>query len=415
MADPSIKLFGRTIADYSDSPAFLIGDACGCDVKGISGTDLVNKESKEFVHCGEDAATSGVDIGQSDNHRVQIHHHSLDGMAVSNNQVESGVSEKEKTLKKPDKILPCPRCNSMDTKFCYYNNYNVNQPRHFCRSCQRYWTAGGTMRNVPVGAGRRRNKHSTQQLPICSNSILTSPVDASVTVHDHVCESMVVEALVGDQESVGEVNPMMRCEENGGGEPSFPSEQVPENLDSVDKNGNTMADFMSPLQCYPPPPWSYPWNPLWNNNAPVVTNPGFCPTPIPFPFFWGCTANWPPPNGVWTMPSWVGVGSSGLGNNCSQLGKHSRDDDEKEEEEKTEKKSLWIPKTIRIDDPDEAAKSSIWATLGIKPYRNKLGRKPSIFKPLHPNKSRQTEATTQAGFLANPAALSRSQTFQEGT
>lgn len=33
MADPSIKLFGRTIADYSDSPAFLIGDACGCDVK----------------------------------------------------------------------------------------------------------------------------------------------------------------------------------------------------------------------------------------------------------------------------------------------------------------------------------------------------------------------------------------------
>ncbi|KAI8533965.1 hypothetical protein RHMOL_Rhmol10G0051800 [Rhododendron molle] len=49
----------------------------------------------------------------------------------------------DKTLKKPDKILPCPRCNSMDTKFCYYNNYNVNQPRHFCKNCQRYWTAGG--------------------------------------------------------------------------------------------------------------------------------------------------------------------------------------------------------------------------------------------------------------------------------
>jgi Dof domain, zinc finger len=27
----------------------------------------------------------------------------------------------------------CPRCNSLDTKFCYYNNYNVKQPRYYCR------------------------------------------------------------------------------------------------------------------------------------------------------------------------------------------------------------------------------------------------------------------------------------------
>ncbi|KAL6983000.1 hypothetical protein U1Q18_016394 [Sarracenia purpurea var. burkii] len=71
-----------------------------------------------------------------------------------------GSNSQDKTLKKPDKILPCPRCNSMDTKFCYYNNYTVNQPWHFCKNCQRYWTAGGTMRNVPVGAGRRKNKNS---------------------------------------------------------------------------------------------------------------------------------------------------------------------------------------------------------------------------------------------------------------
>ncbi|KAJ8510077.1 hypothetical protein OPV22_000511 [Ensete ventricosum] len=57
-----------------------------------------------------------------------------------------------------EKILPCPWCRSPDTKFCYYNNYNVNQPRHFCRNCQRYWTADGAMRNDPVGAGRRRNR-----------------------------------------------------------------------------------------------------------------------------------------------------------------------------------------------------------------------------------------------------------------
>ncbi|KAG0618289.1 hypothetical protein M758_4G052000 [Ceratodon purpureus] len=65
----------------------------------------------------------------------------------------------DKNLPKPDKVVACPRCDSLDTKFCYYNNYNVNQPRHFCKNCQRYWTAGGTLRNVPVGAGRRKNKH----------------------------------------------------------------------------------------------------------------------------------------------------------------------------------------------------------------------------------------------------------------
>ncbi|XP_074569024.1 dof zinc finger protein DOF1.5-like [Curcuma longa] len=54
--------------------------------------------------------------------------------------------------------LPCPRCDSSDTKFCYFNNYSVNQPRHFCRACHRYWTAGGTLRNVLVGAGRRRGR-----------------------------------------------------------------------------------------------------------------------------------------------------------------------------------------------------------------------------------------------------------------
>jgi hypothetical protein len=71
--------------------------------------------------------------------------------------------KKEQCLKKPDKLIPCPRCESVDTKFCYYNNYNINQPRHFCKSCQRYWTAGGTLRNVLVGAGRRKNKYGVTQ------------------------------------------------------------------------------------------------------------------------------------------------------------------------------------------------------------------------------------------------------------
>ncbi|KAL2333629.1 hypothetical protein Fmac_014842 [Flemingia macrophylla] len=53
--------------------------------------------------------------------------------------------------------LPCPRCDSTNTKFCYYNNYNYSQPRHFCKSCRRYWTHGGTLRDIPVGGGSRKN------------------------------------------------------------------------------------------------------------------------------------------------------------------------------------------------------------------------------------------------------------------
>ncbi|TYI27302.1 hypothetical protein ES332_A05G168300v1 [Gossypium tomentosum] len=71
---------------------------------------------------------------------------------------EHKEDDHSKADKRPDKIIPCPRCKSMETKFCYFNNYNVNQPRHFCKGCLRYWTAGGALRNVPVGAGRRKAK-----------------------------------------------------------------------------------------------------------------------------------------------------------------------------------------------------------------------------------------------------------------
>uniref|UniRef100_A0A7C9F462 Dof zinc finger protein n=1 Tax=Opuntia streptacantha TaxID=393608 RepID=A0A7C9F462_OPUST len=53
--------------------------------------------------------------------------------------------------------LRCPRCDSTNTKFCYYNNYNLSQPRHFCKSCRRYWTKGGALRNIPVGGSSRKS------------------------------------------------------------------------------------------------------------------------------------------------------------------------------------------------------------------------------------------------------------------
>ncbi|MCO5576938.1 hypothetical protein L7F22_030759 [Adiantum nelumboides] len=64
----------------------------------------------------------------------------------------------------PSEVLKCPRCDSIDTKFCYYNNYSLTQPRYFCKNCKRYWTAGGALRNVPVGGGLRKNKRSKLKL-----------------------------------------------------------------------------------------------------------------------------------------------------------------------------------------------------------------------------------------------------------
>ncbi|KAG6537486.1 dof zinc finger protein DOF3.2-like [Zingiber officinale] len=61
-------------------------------------------------------------------------------------------------------LVRCPRCDSANTKFCYYNNYSLSQPRHFCKACKRYWTRGGTLRNIPVGGRCRKNKR-VKKLP----------------------------------------------------------------------------------------------------------------------------------------------------------------------------------------------------------------------------------------------------------
>ncbi|XP_051117625.1 dof zinc finger protein DOF5.7-like isoform X2 [Andrographis paniculata] len=62
-------------------------------------------------------------------------------------------------------VLKCPRCDSPNTKFCYYNNYSLTQPRHFCKTCRRYWTKGGALRNVPIGGGCRKNKKLMKTSP----------------------------------------------------------------------------------------------------------------------------------------------------------------------------------------------------------------------------------------------------------
>ncbi|KAK6148375.1 hypothetical protein DH2020_019287 [Rehmannia glutinosa] len=79
-----------------------------------------------------------------------------------------------------EQALKCPRCESTHTKFCYYNNYSLSQPRYFCKTCRRYWTKGGTLRNIPVGGGCRKNKK------VSSNSKKPSSSSTSTDNHNNI-------------------------------------------------------------------------------------------------------------------------------------------------------------------------------------------------------------------------------------
>lgn len=380
-------------------------------------------------------------------------------------QNETGNAQ-DKTPKKPDKILPCPRCNSMDTKFCYYNNYNVNQPRHFCKNCQRYWTAGGTMRNVPVGAGRRKNKNSASQYRqiTVSETLQTSRPDLPNGIHypalkpngtvltfgsdAPLCESMASVLNIAEKTAR---NGFHRPEElripnpygtggNGDEQSSASAVTVSSSKDEASKDGS--PDKLMPpnchgippqLSCFPGPPWPYPWNSVqWSPSVPPAV---FCPATFPMHFYaappyWGCTVP-----GAWNVP-WLNPPNTSQshtpptsGPNSPTLGKHSRDDNtlksinsEKEESQKESnaEKCLWFPKTLRIDDPGEAARSSIWATLGIKNVKlNSTCGGGGLFKPFQ-SKGSEKEKTinvseTSSVLQANPAALSRSVSFRESS
>ncbi|KAL8494424.1 hypothetical protein ACS0TY_025290 [Phlomoides rotata] len=53
--------------------------------------------------------------------------------------------------------LKCPRCDSANTKFCYYNNYSLSQPRYFCKSCRRRVRKGHN-RSIKFTERRRSSK-----------------------------------------------------------------------------------------------------------------------------------------------------------------------------------------------------------------------------------------------------------------
>eukprot|EP00798_Chlamydomonas_sp_ICE-L_P001377 gene1377-32743_t len=122
-------------------------DSSDEDAAGATGTG--NTGNTRTTDCSDKDAMTTLETQQDEQQEE------TEQLEETENQ---DSKDKRPKLQRPQVNEPCPRCHSPETKFCYYNNYNIKQPRFFCKSCQRYWTSGGTLRAVPPGAGRRKSK-----------------------------------------------------------------------------------------------------------------------------------------------------------------------------------------------------------------------------------------------------------------
>ncbi|XP_072991828.1 cyclic dof factor 1-like [Typha latifolia] len=361
--DSSIKLFGRTI------------------LLRQTNRDCYKEAEKEFQNNTETAAHSKDQDHEQPNSREKLDDPPDDDASTKNSATDASNSKEEVVAaKKPDKILPCPRCDSMDTKFCYYNNYNINQPRHFCKNCQRYWTAGGTMRNVPVGAGRRKNKNSASlyrhMTPDCAVLRFGNEM--------HLCEQMA--------ENCGQKRLQVEDANDHSSGSSFTGlgcklEEEKANV-TVKTTGNC-------------PEIQTRWPCLWSSPS-----PGFCTSSFALPFYPAAAI----PGSTWTIP-WLY--SPATSSTAPTSGKHAGEGNGLKEST-TQERCIWVPKTLRIDDPDEAAKSSICAMLGIKNDEAEAVGGKSLLNAFQPKDDFKNHAAKNSRLLhSNPAALSRSLDFQE--
>ncbi|XP_060178506.1 dof zinc finger protein DOF1.8-like [Lycium barbarum] len=97
---------------------------------------------------------------------------------ITTRKIRPHQQQKDQALKN------CPRCNSANTKFCYYNNYSLSQPRFFCKTCRRYWTDGGSLRNVPVGGVSRKSKNPSSKNSSSSSNIMKNNIISPTKVQD---------------------------------------------------------------------------------------------------------------------------------------------------------------------------------------------------------------------------------------
>ncbi|KAL0282072.1 UNVERIFIED_CONTAM: Dof zinc finger protein DOF4.6 [Sesamum angustifolium] len=104
----------------------------------------------------------------------------------------AGVTDQKKPRPQKEQALNCPRCSSTNTKFCYYNNYSLSQPRYFCKTCRSInpQTQNPSSHHLPVmeflkssstatAAGNMSSRglmSSFMSIPVsdCSNSVYSS-------------------------------------------------------------------------------------------------------------------------------------------------------------------------------------------------------------------------------------------------
>ncbi|CAL9067646.1 unnamed protein product [Musa banksii] len=374
--DTAIKLFGRTIPLQR----------CG---SGDGGGD---NQKVLLVACLEDTAARSQDKNECTTSTSEMDKPaSADQEDASTKNSVAEEHSKDKAVKKPDKILPCPRCKSLDTKFCYYNNYNVNQPRHFCKNCQRYWTAGGTMRNVPVGAGRRKSKSTShfRHIAVSESSLQSVRCNARESVRYPPKPNGTVLSFGTD--APAKAKPL----------PSSETSMLSPN----ENGGQNYQGSAAPIPCFGGSPWPYPWTPA-------------APLSFPIPFYpaaayWSCAV----PSGAWSVPWLSPLASShpAAAPNTGNLGKHTRDGSNLNNSSlRTEEDGGLAPTTLRIDDPEEAARSSIWTMVGVKRSKNNAVSNGGLLRAFHPKVDVKNHVLVAPSLLhANPAALSRSLNFHE--
>ncbi|CAK8561249.1 unnamed protein product [Lathyrus sativus] len=438
--DPSIKLFGSHIPITTDSHSFSSSQIHSLPQQRINIMNGLEESTNADVSVSLNEVSSNQAYPQEDANAIPNMYETVaskSGTESVHSTYEQKTTKRDienqgKAFKKPDKVLPCPRCNSLETKFCYFNNYNVNQPRHFCKNCHRYWTAGGAIRNVPIGAGKRRNKHlplQNCQVPVTLDAVPVIQTDSIPASHRE--EVPLSESL----ETVLNLNGHRKTE--------MDSSTVKDNIEDPSSFSATAANSgekeysvngiehvgltpqynglipLHSLHYCSAPPWTYPcWNPMPFKPDNITSSPATMMaveipmTPSPY---WGCMPNWAGQmeefNGIQSPTSSV---SSGMcsGNRSPTLGKHCRDGSTQAED--TMKHNIWVPKTIRINNPEEAAMSSIWSTLRTKSQQNKPIMKGGVFKSFEPMSNASSRDLDDNQILrANPAAFSRSGTFQE--
>ncbi|PNH04804.1 Dof zinc finger protein [Tetrabaena socialis] len=181
-----------------DNWAEGVAEDLDADAKGRGGTSASNRR-------GASPAPDDNNNGATSMSKRPRPAPQRDSSPDSANPLEEERDSKGRVkLPRPEGKASCPRCSSLETKFCYYNNYNIKQPRFYCKACARYWTSGGTLRNIAPGSGRRKSKAATQAAK--PSSCLADRLPPAAVQPPHVFGGLAPSGPAG---SYGGLNPAL--------------------------------------------------------------------------------------------------------------------------------------------------------------------------------------------------------------